>query len=238
MLIQPGLTDGVPKFDPGTAAVYDGHVLLRTWLALSGCASIRVPEDVEAIIEAVYDNDLTPQGLNEQLMKAWDESRRELQVARDAEQREAEERWIRSPGYRGPLWRITEDPREEDSPDFHAAHQALTRLASPSAPSILLYGGPDKAWLDAARAQRVDLETTPTPDLSRLLLRHSLNISDRRVVFDLLQRETPPGWLRSPLLRHFKAVFLNDADTADVGKYHLALDDETGVTVSARAQDG
>ena len=139
---QPGVSGGVPQFDPGTAAVYEHHVLLRSWLALSGRDSIHVPGDVEAIIESVYDDNAGPDGLSIPLREAWEDTLQELREARDREKREAEERWIRSPSYGGQLWRLTEDTRDEDAPGFHAAHQALTRLTSPSAPSILVHGGP------------------------------------------------------------------------------------------------
>ena len=238
LLVLPEVSDGVPRFDPGTAAVYDRHVLLRSWLALAGRHCIQVPGDVEQIIEAVYDDGRGPDDLADPLKDAWKETLRDLRAAREREKREAEERWIRSPSYGGQLWRLTEDAREEDAPGFHAAHQALTRLTSPSAPCVLLYGSVDEAWLDAARTQRVAMDHAPSTEAARLMLHHSVNVSDRRVVFDLLQQDPPSNWRGSPLLRHFKAIFLNGAGLAEVGRYGLCLDAETGVQVSARAAGG
>ena len=191
LLLCPDISGAAPRFDPGAVAVYDRHVLLRSWLSLAGRQSIRVPDDVEAIIEYVYGDNHGPDGLTGPLRDMWHETLQKLQADRDREKREAEERWIRSPSYRGPVWRLTEDAREEDAPDFHVAHQALTRLTSPSAPSILLYGSPDGAWLDAGHVQRVDLSGTPPADVTKQLLSHSVNITDRRVVFELLSLDDP-----------------------------------------------
>ena len=238
LVLQPGVPGGVPRFDPGTAAVYDPHVLLRSWLALSGRADIRVPGDVEAIIESVYDDNAKPDGLPVPLREAWEETLRELRDTRDREKREAAARWIRSPSYGGQLWRLTEDAMEEDAPGFHEAHQALTRLTSPSAPSVLLHGGPGEAWLDTEHPQPVDLDTPPSTADTRLLLQHSVNVSDRRVVFELLKRDPPASWRRSPLLRNFKAVFLNDAGVAEIGRHDLCLDAECGVMVSPAPRAG
>ena len=235
---QPTVSGGVPEFDPGTAAIYDHHVLLRSWLSLSGRDGIHVPGDVEAIIESVYDDNAGPDGLPGPLREAWEETLQELRDARDREKREAAGRWIRSPSYGGQLWRLTDDAREEDAPGFHEAHQALTRLTSPSAPSVLLHGGSSGAWLDKDHTQPVDQDTPPSTTDTRLLLRHSVNMTDRRVVFELLNRDPPAGWRRSPLLRNFKAVFLNDAGVAEIGRHNLCLDAECGVMVSTAPRAG
>ena len=238
LVMQPGMAGGVPRFDPGTAAVYDRHVLLRSWLALSGREGIHVPGDVESIIESVYDDNPKPDGLLCPLGEAWEETLRELQDARDREKREAAARWIKRPSDIRQLWRLTEDAREEDAPDFHEAHQALTRLTSPSSPSVLLHGGPGEAWLDAEHSQPVRLDSPPSTTDARLLLRHSVNLTDRRVVFELLKQAPPAGWRRSPLLRNFRAIFLNDAGIAEIGGHALYLDAECGVMVSSATQVG
>ena len=100
LLLCPDMSGAAPRFDRGAAAVYDRHVLLRSWMSLAGRQIIRVPDDVEAIIEYVYgDNhgNHGPDGLTGPLRDMWHETLQELQADRDREKREAEERWIRSP---------------------------------------------------------------------------------------------------------------------------------------------
>jgi CRISPR-associated endonuclease/helicase Cas3 len=65
---QPDESGSVPTFESGSAVVYDEHVLLRTWLAIQRRASIRVPEEVEELIEAVYDDRTCPAGAPEALV--------------------------------------------------------------------------------------------------------------------------------------------------------------------------
>ena len=234
LVCRPEIYDGVPCFDPGTAAVYDRHVLLRSWMALGHRETLRVPDDVEAIIEDVYDENVRPDDLPGPLRENWEETRKILEAARAEEMEEARDRWIRSPSYRGPLWRLTENTREEDAPDFHRAHQALTRLASPSAQVVFLFGSGDRAWLDPAHHEPVDLSRAPSIETTKRLLRRSVNLSDRRVVFELLRQAAPSAWRGSALMRHHKAVLLNDGGTAETGSYELSLDAETGVRVSNR----
>ena len=73
LVVRPEINSDVPRFDPGTAAVYDRHVLLRSWLALGHLRTLRVPDDVEAVIEYVYDDNIRPDDLPGPLRDEWEE---------------------------------------------------------------------------------------------------------------------------------------------------------------------
>ena len=231
-ICQPEMAGDVPRFDSGTTAVYDSHILLRSWLTLGDRATVRVPGDVESIIADVYDDDRHPHGLSEQLRDAWYETQKALQKAMEGDSEEARVRWIKPPSYGGQLWRLTEDPREEDAPDFHQAHRALTRLTPPSVSVVLLFGTYESAWLDAAHRESVDIENVPSIDAMKQLLMRSASISDRRVVFQLLGQLPPRGWRRTALLRNHRAIFLDgDGCSESIDGYNIRLDSESGITV-------
>ena len=233
LVCQPEMDGDVPRFEPGTIAVYNSHILLRTWLALHDRATIRVPDDVESIIEYVYDDDRHPDDLPEPLRETWVETQKELQKAREEDSGEARIRWIKPPSHGGQLWRLTEDTRDEDAPDFHQAHRALTRLAPPKASVVLLFGTKDRAWLDAAHRESVDTDDVPSIDVMKRLLMRSVSISDRRVVFHLLEQPPPISWQRTALLRNYRAVFLDaEGRSEGIGGHRITLDAEAGVTVS------
>ncbi len=232
LVSQPEMEEDLPRFDPGTTAVYDSHILLRSWLTLRNRAAIRVPDDVESIIADVYDDDRHAHDLSDPLREAWFETRKELQKAIEGDNEEARVRWIKPPSYTGQLWRLTEDPREEDAPDFHQAHRALTRLTPPSVSVVLLFGTEDRAWLDAAHRESVDMDNEPSIDTMKRLLMRSANVSDRRVVFQLLEQLPPVSWRRTALLRNHRAIFLDgDGCSENLGGYSIRLDPETGLTV-------
>ena len=206
-------------------------MLLRSWLALRDQASIRVPQGVEAIIEQVYD-DRSSDDLPDRLREKWEGTRKRLEAARERELAEAKDRWIKAPSYTGQVWRLAPDPREEDSPDFHRAHQAVTRLAPPSAAVVVLFGNRDAAFLDADDSEPVDMNVPPSADLMARLLRRSVSISDKRVVFQLLEQSSPKSWRSGALLRNHRAVFLDGAQVSnEIGAYRIVLDDEVGVRV-------
>ncbi|MCY3907818.1 MAG: CRISPR-associated helicase Cas3' [Anaerolineaceae bacterium] len=234
----PELSDGVPQFEAGTKAVYDQHVLLRTWLALRDRQSIRVPDDLEEIVEDVYDENRSPSDVSERLRDSWHETRKDLENTKEQEREEAKDRWIKAPSYGGQLWRLAADPREEDAPDFHQAYQALTRLAPPIASVVMLYGSPDAAFADVDHGDPVDMDVVPTDDLVVRFLRRSVSISDKRVVFQLLEQSPPANWSRLALLRNHRTVFLDRAGVSDeIGAYRIVLDGETGARVVSASEE-
>lgn len=230
---RPGVgDDGVPRFQPGDDRVYDPHVLLRSWLALRDKGVVGVPEDIEELIESVYDERACPDGVSQALRACWEETRRRHEGEEEAERQEARDRWLKSPNYSGALWRMTEDPREEDTPEFHRAHQALTRLSEPTVEVVCLFGSVDRPFLDEALTEPVNLTERPSADLSRRLLLRSVGVAHWGVVYDLLAKEAPSGWRHSPLLRRHRLVTLDAARCAPVGRYQLHLDDELGLVVA------
>ena len=234
LVCGPDIVDEAPRFDRGTGAVYNAHILLRSWLALRHRDAVLVPDDVETIIEAVYGDDRMPDGLPGALSDAWESTREELEAAMGRYREEAQVRWIGSPSFSGQLWRITGNTLDEDTPEFHQAHRALTRLASPTVPAVLLFGNEGTAYYDAACREMVDLGQPPSVEVTKRLLLRSVNISDRRVVFQLLEQSPPANWLRSPFLRHHRAVFLDGEGASTIGSYRLNLAAETGVVITRR----
>lgn len=233
---RPEQRDGAPVFEDGTKAVYDEHVLLRSWLTLRETAKsqgdlVRVPKDVERLIEAVYRESAVPGDIADPLRRVWEETLKNQKNQVEKERYEAEIRWLKHPSYDGQLWRFLSDPREEDAPDFHIAHQALTRLAEARASLIVLYGTVDQPHLAHPDGERVDLHAPPGPGLVNELLLRSVSVGDRRVVFELLKQPVPSGWQQSSLLRNHRALVLDALGAARIGKYHIQIDAEMGFLV-------
>ncbi len=215
-ICRPQINDGgVPKFGHD-AKVYDEHVLLRSWLELKERSSITIPNEVEALIEAVYHGHECPPGLLGAIRKRWYESLKRQKADLEHEQEEAEWRWIKHPSYRGQLWHFTSDTRDEDAPDFHQAHQALTRRAEPSVSVVLL-----------SKDEVRDLDTLNPKEL----LKRSVNVSDTRILDDLKAVAVPKQWQTSGLLRHHRLIELEEDNTKRFGAHTLRYDVELGLVV-------
>jgi CRISPR-associated endonuclease/helicase Cas3 len=219
--------DGSPSFDPGSEKVYFPHVLIRTWLALRGRDGIEVPADVEPLVEAVY-GDGVLDGLPEQLRRRWAETLEDMEKALAKERIEARKRYIRRPRGVDHLWELAQAPLEEEAPELHPGLQALTRLTEPAVTAVLLGESPAGPALDG---KPVDLGRGVTLEDAAALLRRSVSLSDRRVVYTLLDERVPDGWQKSPLLRTCRALVLGPDGRCVVGKHVLRLDADLGVVI-------
>lgn len=142
-LVKPEqAADEVPDFGP-SSFIYDRHILLRTYLVLKACtdqgaAVIEVPKEIDPLVQTIYREEEPPQRLAVPVRDYWHTTATAHRVSMEREQTQAEDRQIKKPTYRGDLSRMAAIPREEDSPDLHPAHQALTRLTRPTAVLICL----------------------------------------------------------------------------------------------------
>ena len=230
-VLAPESSNDVPSFAGADRAIYDRHILLRTWLALQRRqAPLRVPEDVEGLIEAVYSEDAScPDEASPALHAFWDETLRESESDREHERQEARDRWLKPPGYAGELAAFTADPRDEDAPEFHQAHQALTRLADPSVDVVCLVG-----TVDAPRfpgGDDVEIAHPPALAQARRLLRRSVPVSTRGLVQAILARPAPSGWRKSSLLRYHRLLVFDRSGECRIDRWTLRLDPETGLEI-------
>ncbi len=234
---QPEITEGVPDFGGGNEAVYDYHVLLRSWLAISsyvGQKPISIPGSVEGLIEEVYDGRECPAELPEEMKGKWAESKRELEKGIEYEQNEAENRWIKRPLFSGPLGDIVSDPQEEDNPSVHQAHQALTRLTGPTVNVFCLFANDTQLYLDSTKSRLLDVNIRPGKELVKELLMHSVAISRRGIVEKIIEQgqKVPQAWRQEPLLRHHYILFFDSETLYKFGKYTLCLDHEKGLVIN------
>jgi CRISPR-associated endonuclease/helicase Cas3 len=217
--------DGLPAFERGTTFVYDEHILLRTWHALRGRASVAIPEDVEALIEAVYgESNAPPDGASPALAGLWRKTYKAMEEKRERERQEALNRRIPSPSGNARLEDHTRDPCEEDAPDLHPALQALTRLTDLSVQVVLCPHGEGERF-GLAGDQSPPLETC------REILGHSVTVTAPDVANKLLGVPVPNAWRRSGLLRRLRMIELDKANECRLDGITLRYDAELGVVI-------
>jgi CRISPR-associated endonuclease/helicase Cas3 len=74
-LIQPNCTAGHKLDFADGDCIYDRHVLLRTWLTLRERSSLQLPEEMDRLIESVYDLAMPiPEQVEEIYRKEWQTS--------------------------------------------------------------------------------------------------------------------------------------------------------------------
>jgi len=231
-LLTPDLDEsGVPVFGK-VAPVYDEYVLLRSYLALSGLDKLRLPDEVEPLIEAVYGNQ-EPSCPNDEWQEALRRAERRLREQIRREQFCARSNLIRSPTVPADVLDDLDDPcksLEEENPEVHRSLQALTRLGNPSVQVVCLHRVGRRVCLEADGAETVHLDRQPTAEETRDLLRRSLSISHQGLYQRLQEMPVPKGWQRNALLRHHRPLIFEEG-RVQVGNYDLRLDPTLGLVI-------
>jgi CRISPR-associated endonuclease/helicase Cas3 len=218
-ILWPGTDEGgLPRFQDGTRAVYEKHILLRTWHALRERPAIAIPGDVQELVDLVYrDDEAVPAGADAALATRWHNTWKEMAADRDREEDEAKTRRLGSPLAERSIERFLTDPREEDE-DLHPALQALTRLAEPSFNVVLAPAG-------------YELPAEPGEKDVRFLLERSVSVSHRGLVPVLRELQPPVAFQKRAALRRHRLVVLEGSGSATVGRWRLTYSSETGLEV-------
>lgn len=203
------VTEGKEKDMPdlGTSGlIYDKHILLRTWLMLRNRTSIKVPKDVEELIEAVYGQAEPDFQVLPSELELLDRTSQAYLSDLDKDKDQAQSRYINHPRYIGELAGLLGNPREEESPELHPHSQAMTRLVEPTAQVVCLWESDDRIYVDEALQTEVDLKERSPREIEKLLVLSSVGVSSKAVVFEFFKEEPPTGWQRSPLLRRHRVL--------------------------------
>jgi len=221
---------GLPDFGKA-GVIYDKHILLRTWLELNKLEQIKIPSEIENLIEAVYDLEKPCEILDESLKQFWQQTLSNCLKSISDEEFQAEDRYIKRPGYSRHLSGIFTNNLEEDSPQIHKTLQAMTRLIEPTATVICLWEKDGKTFLDDSCKQEIDVDTKPFLEQTKELLRCSVGISMKSVVFKLFAEEVPKGWQSSALLRNHRVLKFDENRICEKFGHTFCLNKNLGLQI-------
>jgi CRISPR-associated endonuclease/helicase Cas3 len=221
----PPEKDGVPQFDGGTKAVYDEHILLRTWAALQAYRmQIAIPDDVSKLVDRVYaEGEVPPPGdLPAEAQLVWQETAKKMFGEREKAEEEARARRLRTPcGELAEPWEFLKEAREEDEPELHPKLQALTRLAEPSINVVLLPAG----------VSPPGEKTRLPPGRVKELLAYGLLVTHASAVRALAAETPPPAFAATSALRRHRLLQLDGDGAARHGALTFRYSAELGLII-------
>jgi CRISPR-associated endonuclease/helicase Cas3 len=217
ILLIAGLAgDGPPLFGKPLwwGAVYREDILLRTWILLQTKQSLKLPDEIDTLVQAVYEErGDVPESLRERLEKSL--------VAEDGEviahRGQANQAIIGFPddaSWNDPARFVLYD---EDEPGVHRTLMVKTRLGEDSVVAIPLL--PDAEFIS---------EAIPDFDQAKRWYLQAVSISRKGVVNKLRALGVPEGWKKSPLLRNCFPLTL-DAQGRWTEDAKVRLDDDLGL---------
>jgi CRISPR-associated endonuclease/helicase Cas3 len=216
--------------------IYEPYVLFRSWLALRRRRGIRLPEEVEPLVDSVYEDDRVPADLTE-------DARKTIEHARDAMKgRIAIENAMVLKAVIGEPEAYTRNSppqiplEDEEDQALHPMLRALTRLGERSLTVIPLHELEGGTYLDSAAQTRVRLSVQPTYEEAKRLFLRSVTLSRASIVAALAGEHVPSGWAKHPLLRHCRPLFLR-SNSAFVGDTQIVLDPALGIVYRVAGEE-
>jgi CRISPR-associated endonuclease/helicase Cas3 len=229
-IFAPRKTGNVPFFGRGTEAVYDNHVLLRSWIALKDRRSISIPDDIEEIVEYVYADDPL-RDLPADLEAHWQQTLRDYQNAVAWEATEASYRWVGSPGTKDQLWHYT-DFSSTDDQGQPAGYSPLTRLGLPTVSLLCLYERDGHLHLSPTSDTPLRTDRKPTHREMIEILAQSVSVSVRRIVRNYVPHTLPEPWEEAVLIRDHWLIRLDENGRSlqpIVGNLWVEVDQDIGI---------
>jgi CRISPR-associated endonuclease/helicase Cas3 len=235
-IAAPSADSELPTFERATTAVYDEHILLRSWLALRQRTAIAIPDDVAPLIEQVY-GDAAFDGPSADAQRRIDEARMKSEKETYELEFEAHQRLIGQPDT--DIFDYSSATLDEEDPTVHAAYQALTRFERPGTRVVFLHRVGGSLYLDEQGSTPIDLTNAPSRTDAIRIASMSLTTRDRTVerwlnataegeISDLLR-----CWERIPELRHLRIAVLDQGTcTVPDTRINLRLSRRYGLEIS------
>lgn len=200
-------------------AVYREDILLRTWSLLRGKQQITLPDEIDVLVQAVYEETVgVAQSIQERLDKSLMASDGKM-IAHTGEANQAIIGLPDDASWNDPARFVLHD---EDAPGVHRTLMAQTRLGEEAVVAIPL-------WIEEA----FDSKKMPDFAQSKAWFLRGVSLSRKPVVNRLKALGVPEGWRQSPLLNNCFPL----AMTAD-GRWQedatVRLDDDLGMVYEAK----
>jgi CRISPR-associated endonuclease/helicase Cas3 len=195
-------------------AVYREDLLLRTWSLLRNRSNLTLPDEIDILVQAVYEEQIEiPDSLREQLDNALENG----EGATYAQRIEANQAIIGFPddaSWNDPARFVLYD---EDEPGVHRTLMAKTRLGEDSVVTIPLW--PEDGFRP---------DSAPDYTQAKQWFLRAVSLTRKHAVKKLQHSGVPEGWKKSPLLRSCYPLVLN-VEGCWKEDVTVRLDDELGV---------
>ena len=200
-------------------SVYRADLLLRTWCLLHSRRELTLPDEIDNLVQAVYEEQVEiPESLENRLEKAQEKADGEALAHKVL----AHQGIIGLPG--DASW--NDQARfvlyDDDEPGVHQSLKAKTRLGDDSVIAIPLFS-----------EDRFDPERQPDFAQAKQWFLRAVGVTRVGMVKRLRALGVPEGWRKSPLLRNCHAWVI-DTTGRWVEDTTVRLDDDLGVVYEAK----
>ncbi|NUN10681.1 MAG: CRISPR-associated helicase Cas3' [Ignavibacteriaceae bacterium] len=200
----------------GKAVVYSPYVLYKTLAAISGKTEISIPRDIEPLIESVYDEEVSPEGMDSSTAERL---RSSFIIEQEKMKMKAAQVLVPFPHCDDAEFQADYNLLDDEDPETNRSVAAATRLGDPALRVVCLLDEGKGPRYASIKKSLFDPEETVTHELIREILEAVVPVSNM-FVFNCLIRNpesSPPDkWKKNSALRYLRiAVFSNGIFTHD-----------------------
>jgi len=225
LLLVAGLAgDAPPSFGKPLwwGSVYREDILLRTWSLLRAKQQITLPDEIDALVRAVYEEKVdVPESVQERLEKSLMTSDGKT-IANTGQANQAIIGFPDDASWNEPARFVLYD---EDEPGVHRTLMAQTRLGEDSVVVIPL-------WSE----DNYDFKAIPNFDQSKKWFLRAMSLARDGVVQKLRKLGVPEGWKESPLLRNCFPLRLSE-DGRWIENATVRLDNDLGLVYESKESE-
>jgi CRISPR-associated endonuclease/helicase Cas3 len=201
-------------------AVYDENILLRTWNELHHKDQITLPDDIDALVNSVYESFAIP--TDEDMIKRIEKAEIESLGELGAQRTMAHQAIIGLPT--DGSWKDTSrfTLYDDDEPGAHSTLKAQTRLGEDSIIAIPIF--PSDSYNSSA---------LPDFSTSKKMALRAVSLSRKGVVMKLRSMGIPEGWKKNSLLRNNYPMQFDENGIWNEDK-KVKLDKEYGIVYTPK----
>jgi CRISPR-associated endonuclease/helicase Cas3 len=225
-LIPPGVKDGRPDFGK-YQILYGRYLLLRTWEELQKKDLLRLPQEIEKLVEVVYSK--------------REETQPDFVSAKELDTQEEEGLKKKAEGVLAPepvmnrnFWRCwNASLGEDEDPTTHQSRRAATRDVEPTVQLIVTYLKDGREFLEKTCHTPMVVEQVLLSreiDHMKAILKNAVAVSHPGCFHHYAKLKPPNGWAKNGLLKFYRLVRVGlDGISLTPDEYPLSVDDEIGI---------
>lgn len=228
----PQAEDGGPSFSGELhwSRVYEDYVLLSTWFSLRGRDKLRLPHDLEALLDEVYERpwDAFPRELQARAKRSYEGlNQRQRKEAQTAENLALAKLDRLLSGVDASA--LAADLRLDDEEESPGTQRLLTRLGDPSVAVVPVYKRNGEWFLDAEFKRPARLKGELEKDEVLAIWSRAVPLSRYPIPQRLLAEDPPTAWRKSGLLRGLRLLEVGRTFPLEKEALRVDLDPELGV---------
>lgn len=207
--------------------VYEKYILLKTWWNLNHKSCIDLPDEIDRLVEAVYEEN-NIKNAPESFSNTLQASKDEMEKVKEEDKINAIYSVIGSP--LDSSWKNPNQIKQEDEDDLatHPVFIAKTRKGDRNVTVIPIFESNKKLFLDHNLHMEISFSTKLSFEQAKIIFLRSVNLSRKDVVNYLTSVSVPKNWKENSLLRSCHPLILKE-NQFNIGKLSISYNEELGI---------